>query len=141
MIKRLTDDHISDLLTIQEQSYPEDLWSSPESVRSSFAWPICHGYFVNDKLAGVVSGYVENDHLHIFSVEVSPHYRNNSVGSKLVKFCQEFARSQHLTKVQAYAVTGLGKKLCESAGFVFSGQQIQIDNYQVDLMLWSDQSL
>ena len=120
IITNLVDAHISEVLRVEAEAWPEELRASEEKFRSRLRiFP--EGFFgacVNDILAGVLTsmrtsrmpeekltwneitgnGYIKNhenngDWLYVVSLGVSPKFSGRGVGNNLVAYAIKFAKN------------------------------------------------
>lgn len=122
-----------EILELQYSAYPKEVWDSPEETRTFFGWEVCHGIKIDNIVKAIVMGYVKDDFFHIYSVEVSPDCRKTGMASKLIEFCIDYAKNNHLNTVRAYGFSQGGKNLLKKYNFVKTSEK-NLLHYVMDVM-------
>ncbi len=86
--------------------YIERIGREPAPMIADFAASIEAGHlFVieqSEKIAGFVVFYVQHDHVHLENVAVNPEFQQRGIGSRLIEFVEQQAKTAGLSRVELY---------------------------------------
>ncbi len=128
-IERLKEEHISDVVKIEEECFPHP-WTYDEIEQSS-SYPNGH-FFVaiddNERVVGYIGTYVVIDEFSVTDVAVLKEYRRQGIGNMLVAAACENAEKcdAKLITLEVRTSNATAIKIYEENGFKIDGVRRKI---------------
>ena len=112
MIKRLDESYYDELYLLEEEIFLYHQRMRPSSFKEiPFSKKIYHdlicnenyfifGYFIRQKIVGVIYVNKRDDMFYIDDICVSKNYRNQNIGSQLLAYVEKLARDTNIKRIE-----------------------------------------
>lgn len=115
MPEPITEYDIDSIRDLQPEDWPDIIPMIKFYIANSFCKPI--KVSIDNKIAGIGTGILLDNTAWLAHIIVSPEFRNNGIGSSIVKYLIEYYKSISCETVSLIA-TSLGYPVYKRAGFI-----------------------